>query len=466
VPVCAGQNIDISVSIPNSSLTYLWSTGQTGNGITVTEAGTYYVTATNAAGCSTLSNSITINPNPDPSLFPAGCDSLCDTTNLPGPKAPTGYSYTYQWFLNGDAIPGTEGTQQELDLNPLPSGEYTLLIISSAGCSTLAGPYNIITHTCGENPPPPKICCRETRIDVQSSLSYVINDEHILNASFTYMPSNVKRVIAAILGAKISGSNCYMNGEQSAFFYSAQNISGNIASLSGPVMPVSYIYPREVIWGSNTGPDYDLSSTSSVKLGIKVPIFFWCTDNLTIDVKYSFLDTKCQICDTVITYTIPRRGKIKPWWRFNFKVLMGEDDPINKSLNSAREKLAGTDLGKKIEVWYGQLDNTDWAEKLLNDENKLDLAKKLVKIGRRVAVEGGTLEKEDLPVIEKSLKAIEEAGLPAPEGLIEKVMGVLKSSTGKSWNDLINNMSSEKKSDENDDNIIKEKKTNKDGKKK
>jgi hypothetical protein len=134
--------------------------------------------------------------------------------------------------------------------------------------------------------------------------------------------------------------------------------------------------------------------------------------------------------------------KVSPWQQFNQpKLLESDDDDINMSLNTARTRLANTEVGRRIENWYGMLNTTNWAEKILETESNLDLAKELIEVGKRVVVAGGRLRKDDIPVIEKSLLMIERAGLPAPGNLIEAVINVIRASENLTWDEIINNIS-------------------------
>jgi PKD repeat protein len=95
---CQGGSVTLSGTVAATS--WLWfPTGQTTRTITVTTSGTYYVIATNAAGCSTTSVStvVTVNPLPSVSLS-LPTNYFCDTVTsypLSGGNPPGGtYSGT------------------------------------------------------------------------------------------------------------------------------------------------------------------------------------------------------------------------------------------------------------------------------------------------------------------------------------------------------------------------------------
>jgi len=72
-----GTNLNIRLTALGGS-SYLWSTGATTGAITVTQSGTYTVTATNAAGCSAdASVTIIITPYPAPQITASGPTAIC-----------------------------------------------------------------------------------------------------------------------------------------------------------------------------------------------------------------------------------------------------------------------------------------------------------------------------------------------------------------------------------------------------
>ncbi len=82
--ICEGTPVTLIPNIINTSLfSYLWSNGATTPVITVSTAGFYSLTITNKeTGCSSTANAGSIHPKPDLSLFPIGCDNLCDPDTL------------------------------------------------------------------------------------------------------------------------------------------------------------------------------------------------------------------------------------------------------------------------------------------------------------------------------------------------------------------------------------------------
>ncbi|HUN65065.1 MAG TPA: PKD domain-containing protein [Bacteroidota bacterium] len=143
--LCKGDSVKLISSSPGGNI---WSTGATTQSITVHAAGTYTVTVTYPSGC-TASASISVkSQEPDFSLFPLGCDSLCDSVKIPGPVGAYPGYYTYQWFFNGSPIAAPNGTNDTL--TPVGSGTYSLILTGPgpAFCKDTSGGYNLKLHDC------------------------------------------------------------------------------------------------------------------------------------------------------------------------------------------------------------------------------------------------------------------------------------------------------------------------------
>lgn len=119
---CEGETVTLSTA-PNQG-TYLWNiTNSTNASTVVQESGTYAVTVTNQYGCVGTSNSIDVDVTPmDEAVI------LENGNNLT--VSPAGSAY--QWFLNGDPIPGAIG----VDYTAIQSGNYHVEYIGPNGCPT------------------------------------------------------------------------------------------------------------------------------------------------------------------------------------------------------------------------------------------------------------------------------------------------------------------------------------------
>ena len=136
---CGGDSsgivyLTVSGGTAGNGYTYLWSTGATTQNLTNIPAGNYYVTVTDANGCSTTASTVVTQPQP---LFvslarPATINCYGDSTgvldiNVFGGVAP----YTYSWS-NGDTNQDAAG---------LAAGSYTVTVTDAHGCQ------NVNTYT-------------------------------------------------------------------------------------------------------------------------------------------------------------------------------------------------------------------------------------------------------------------------------------------------------------------------------
>ena len=120
----AGQSIQLCTS-PSGTATYLWSTGATTNCITVNAAGTYFLTVTEANGCSsTCSKTITVNPLPVCAITGGNAICLGQSTQLCTTPVP---GATYQW--------STGATTNCITVNT--AGTYFLTVTDANGCSSV-----------------------------------------------------------------------------------------------------------------------------------------------------------------------------------------------------------------------------------------------------------------------------------------------------------------------------------------
>ncbi|MBK6902812.1 MAG: DUF3494 domain-containing protein [Saprospirales bacterium] len=130
--LCQGQTTQLCV--PAGASSYLWSTGATTNCITVSAAGNYSVTVTEANGCiSTCSQMVTLSPLPVCTI--TGNESICpgQTTQL---CAPAGAA-SYLWSTGATTNCITVG-----------AGTYLVTVTNSSGC------FSVCTKTVTENPMP------------------------------------------------------------------------------------------------------------------------------------------------------------------------------------------------------------------------------------------------------------------------------------------------------------------------
>lgn len=138
---CAGGSVTLTA--PTGAASYAWSNGATTQSITVTQSGRYAVRVANASGCTATSDTtvVTVNAVPDKPVISAnGATTFCAGGSVTL-SAPTGFA-TYAWS-NGATTPSILVNQ---------SGSYTVMVTSSAGCSSPASDAVTVTV----NPVPAK----------------------------------------------------------------------------------------------------------------------------------------------------------------------------------------------------------------------------------------------------------------------------------------------------------------------
>lgn len=123
IKICQGQTGTLSVA-GNLGNSYRWSTGSTLNSISVSEAGTYSVTATNEAGCTTTASS-TVTVKDLPTVTIRGDMQIC-TGSITTLTANSNENCIFTW---------NNGSQNPL-INVFETGIYTVTATNQSGCSS------------------------------------------------------------------------------------------------------------------------------------------------------------------------------------------------------------------------------------------------------------------------------------------------------------------------------------------
>lgn len=127
---CQGQSVVLNTN--TNGATYNWSNGQTTPSITANTSGVYFVTVTNAAGCSAVSNEIIVNAQ---ASFTPTITAVSTTTVCAGAYATLVASpgSSYSWS-NGATTQG---------VNIGTSGPITVTVTNSSGCTATSAPINV-----------------------------------------------------------------------------------------------------------------------------------------------------------------------------------------------------------------------------------------------------------------------------------------------------------------------------------
>jgi hypothetical protein len=121
--LCPGESVTLSATTPG--LSYTWNTGQIGNSIIVSEAGNYFVNATNASGCNGVSAPVAISmaPAATASIFPANDLYICQGNSVVL-TASSGQGYLWSNGATGQSIVASQ------------SGNYSVSVLGECSSAT------------------------------------------------------------------------------------------------------------------------------------------------------------------------------------------------------------------------------------------------------------------------------------------------------------------------------------------
>lgn len=136
--ICDGSTVTLTAAA-GSGYTYQWFnsagpiTGATGISYAAATAESYFVSVTNAAGCTATSglSVVVVNPLPNVGITPGGPTIFCAGGNVVLDAAP---GFNYQWFKGGVAIPGATNPSYVATT----SGGYRVRVTNATtGCSDM-----------------------------------------------------------------------------------------------------------------------------------------------------------------------------------------------------------------------------------------------------------------------------------------------------------------------------------------
>jgi|GEM_PF-785571 len=123
--ICLPPGSSITLDAGNAGSSFLWSDGSTGQTLAVYQTGTYFVTVTNASGCSASDTvSKTIRPSPAVDIGPNDT-MICNGMTLTLNAASDADNVTYNW--------NTSSTDSAISVtNP---GQYSVVVTNDVGCA-------------------------------------------------------------------------------------------------------------------------------------------------------------------------------------------------------------------------------------------------------------------------------------------------------------------------------------------
>jgi gliding motility-associated-like protein len=139
ITFCEGGSVTLTAFDSLGYTNYVWNNGTTGNKLTVSASGTYYVQVEDSVACTrrSIPMEVIVNPNPTPRIV--GDSVLCLTSA--GSLSLAGTSYTSRTWSTGAATPTITG------LNP---GRYYVNVTDSNTCKgtdTITVAYNDLMVT-------------------------------------------------------------------------------------------------------------------------------------------------------------------------------------------------------------------------------------------------------------------------------------------------------------------------------
>lgn len=125
---CRGESVQLCVE-PQPFASTLWCSGSVQPCIVVTETGDYCVTILDNNGCIEEADSVVsvIVYDPEPIIHKQGPFLYCGDTTFA----------TYQWYLNGNAIPNSSSDS----LLIFQCGNYSVEVVDSFGCTAHSDSY-------------------------------------------------------------------------------------------------------------------------------------------------------------------------------------------------------------------------------------------------------------------------------------------------------------------------------------
>ncbi len=138
---CSGSSVVLTASPAATSYQWLLNganiTGATGSSYAGNVTGSYTVSLIDANGCTSAPSAsvpVTVNPNPPaPTVAVTGVTKFCQGDSAILTATATG-TVTYQWLLNGTAIPNATTTTDTAKV----SGSYTIAVTDGNGCTSTA----------------------------------------------------------------------------------------------------------------------------------------------------------------------------------------------------------------------------------------------------------------------------------------------------------------------------------------
>lgn len=155
ISLCVGDSVSLSSSI--IGIEYLWSNGLTSSSITASGNETYFVSVTDANGCTGISPGLTLteNPLPSPTVIAIDGTEICAGDSTALSSSIIGASYLWSNGLTTQSISASLG------------GDYSVSVTDANGCT---GESSVVTVLVNQLPAPTIVIVGETSFCVGGSV--------------------------------------------------------------------------------------------------------------------------------------------------------------------------------------------------------------------------------------------------------------------------------------------------------
>jgi hypothetical protein len=267
-----GASASFSVTATGTSPTYQWKkAGVNISGATTatlsfgtllaTDAGSYTVTATNAAGSVTSSTvTLTVISPPTISTQPVSISPNLGASASLSVTAAGGAPYTYQWQKGGSDVAGaTAATLSFATLSSTDAGSYTVVVINAAGSVTSNVAILTVVMT-------PTITVQPVSINANQGASATFSVMASGGGTYTYQWKKAGVNIVGATTATLSLSNV-QSADAVAYSVTVTNAMGNVTSnaamLTVIVPPVIIDQPTNIIANLGEAAVFSVVATGS-----------------------------------------------------------------------------------------------------------------------------------------------------------------------------------------------------------
>lgn len=297
-----GGNVVLQSS---AAASYLWSSGETTQSITVSNTGGYVVTVTNGSGCTgvSASTSVTINKVVQATISPAGPVTQC------GGQA----TLTAASVVSGTYLWSNSATTQSISVT---SGTYTVTLTNSNGCTSVSSPVtvSILTPpTAGISPSGTISVCSGTPVTITATggASYLWSTSETTASISPTVSGNYTVIVTDIAGCSaqtIPSKTVTFNALPSAIV-----LPSSVSACTGTTVPLTVSGAGNYVW--NTGQvSQTINITTSGSYVVTVTSTSGCS-SVSTPVVATFAPCNCVSTDSIYTIYIGRYNAKIAWKR-------------------------------------------------------------------------------------------------------------------------------------------------------